>query len=371
MKPFSAAPLRFLSGIAGIAALCFSGLLEAGEKHGASRGVPVIVAAAIQKDIPVQIPAIGSVEAYSTVSVKSRVCGELSRVYFQEGQEVKKGDLLFAIDSRSFRACLKQSEANLACDIAQMKKAEIDAGRYAELLKNGVVSKQEYDQYRTNYEALAATVKADEAAVMNAKLQLGYCSIRSPVNGRVGKLLANEGNIVKDNDTVLVTINQTKPIYVTFFLPEQDLPGVRKYMARGKLKVEVNIPQNKEDTATGELTFVNNEVDVTTGTVMLKAVFPNDSELLWPKQFVMVTLTLTTQCGAVTVPEQAVQTGQEGQYVFVVRPDRTVEFRPVISGVSYGQEVVVAKGLSPGEIVVTDGQLLLVPGSTIEIKSGP
>lgn len=342
---------------------------EREEKQAIPTGTPVTVAVVEQKDIPIQIRTIGSVEAYSMVSVKTRVEGELTRVYFKEGQEVKKGELLFLIDPRPFKASLSQSEANLARDTAQMKKAEADARRYEELFRSGVASRQEIDQYRTDLEALMATVRADEAAVENAKLQLGYCHIRSPINGRVGKHEVNQGNIVKDIDTILVTINQTKPIYVTFSLPEQELSEVRRHMARKNLKVEAIVPGNEMDPVVGELTFINNEVNKSTGTILLKAVFANKDEFLWPKLFVNVVLTLTTQPDATVIPSQAIQIGQEGNYVFVVRPDFTVEFRPVILGDRFKQETVITKGLQPGEKVVTDGQFLIVQGSKVEIKN--
>lgn len=357
------------SFILGIVILTISCSPGPKEKHAMPTSVPVTVAVAEQNDIPIQIRTIGNVEAYSTVLVKTRVEGELSRVYFKEGQEVKKGDLLFMIDSRPFKALLRQFEANLARDTAQMKKAEADVRRYEELLKSGVVSKQEYDQYRTNFEALSATVRADEAAVVNAKLQLGYCHIRSPINGRIGRIEVNQGNIVKDIDTILVTINQTKPIYVTFFLPEQELSEVRRYMAQKDLKVEAIVPNDEMNPAAGKLTFINNEVNKSTGTILLKALFANEDESLWPRQFVNVALTLTIQCDAVVIPSRAIQIGQEGHYVFVVRSDFTVESRPVVLGNRFHQETVITKGLRPGEKVVIDGQFQLAHGSKVEIKN--
>lgn len=335
---------------------------------GMNEAVPVTVATVVQKDIPVQLRAIGNVEAYSTVSVKSRVVGQLVGVYFKEGQEVKKGDPIFVIDPRPFEAALRQAEANLARDRAQMKKAEADANRYSDLFKRGIVSQQDYDQNRTNFEALRATVKADDAAVENAKVQLGYCYIYSPINGRIGKLMINQGNMVKDNDTVLVVINQTKPIYADFYIPQQELPKIKKYMALEKLKVEAIIPGDKDHPVVGELTFINNQVDINTGTILLKGLFPNENETLWPGQFVNVVLTLTEQPKAVLVPFSAVQTGQDGQYVFVVKPDLTVESRPVVVGGNLDREVVIAKGLRAGEKVVTEGQLRLAPGIKVEIK---
>jgi len=332
-------------------------------------GVPVTVAVAEQKDIPIQIRTIGNVEAYSTVSVKTRVEGELSRVYFKEGQEVKKGDMLFMIDPRPFKASLTQFEATLARDTAQMKKAESDSRRHEELFKSGVVSKEEIDLYRTNLEAFMATVRADKAAIENARLQLGYCHIRSPINGRIGRLEVNQGNMVKDIDTILVTINQTKPIYVSFYLPEQELSEVRRYMAQKNLKVEAIVPNDAMNPATGELTFINNEVNESTGTVLLKALFSNEDESLWPRQFVNVILTLKTQPGAIVIPSHAIQVGQEGNYVFVVMSDFTVESRPVVLGKSFNQETVITKGIQPGEKVVIDGQFQLIHGSKVEIKN--
>lgn len=357
------------SFILGIVILTISCSPGSAEKHAMPTNIPVTVAVAEQNNIPIQIRTIGNVEAYSTVSVKTRVEGELSRVYFKEGQEVKKGDLLFMIDSRPFKASLRQFEANLEKDAAQMKKAEADARRYGDLLKSGVASKQEYDQYRTNFEAYRATVRADEAAVVNAKLRLGYCHIRSPINGRIGRLTVNQGNIVKDNDTILVTINQTKPIYVTFSLPEQDLSEVRRYMAQKNLKVEAIVPSDEMNPVAGELIFINNEVNESTGTILLKALFANEDESLWPRQFVSVVLTLTTQPGVVVIPSQAIQVGQEGQYVYVVKSDFTVESRPVVLGNRFNQETVIAKGLQPGEKVVIDGQFRLAHGSKVEIKN--
>lgn len=356
----------FILGIVILTTSCSPGSKE---KHAMPTSIPVTVAVAEQNDIPIQIRTIGNVEAYSTVSVKTRVEGELSRVYFKEGQEVKKGDLLFMIDSRPFKALLRQFEANLARDTAQMKKAEADVRRYEELLKSGVVSKQEYDQYRTNFEALRETVRADEAAVVNAKLQLGYCHIRSPINGRIGRLEVNQGNIVNDIDTILVTINQTKPIYATFFLPEQELSEVRRYMAQKNLKVEAIVPNDEMNPAAGKLTFINNEVNKSTGTILLKALFANEDESLWPRQFVNVALTLTIQYDAVVIPSRAIQIGQEGHYVFVVRSDFTVESRPVVLGNRFHQETVITKGLRPGEKVVIDGQFQLAHGSKVEIKN--
>ena len=332
--------------------------------------VPVTIATAAQKDIPLKLRIIGNVEAYSTVEIKPQVEGKLARAYFKEGNDVKEGDLLFTIDPRPFEAELRQAQANLARDIAQMKEAESDVNRYRELFKKGIVSEREYEQSRTNLETLRSTVKASQAAVENAKLRLEYSYIRSPISGRLGRLMVNPGNIVEANQTTLVVINQIKPVYVTFSVPEQKLLEIRKHMASGgKLRVEAAIPTDLNNPVSGELTFLNNEVDSTTGTIMLKALFPNESELLWPGKFVNVALTITTLKDAVVIPSPAVQTGQDGEFVFVVKPDLTVESRPVVVGSRLDQDVVISEGLKPEEKVVTTGQLELVPGVKVEIKN--
>lgn len=330
--------------------------------------VPVSVSTAVQKDIPVQIEAIGNVEAYSTVSLKSRVDGQLSAVYFQEGRDVKKGELMFLIDPRPFEEAVKQAEANLLKDRVQLENAELELKRYTELLKEELVSRQQYDKVRTNYEALKAVVKADEAALENVRLQLQYCYLRSPINGRIGSILVHQGNMIKANDTVMAVINQIRPIYVSFSVPEQELIRIKKAMSDRRLKTEAIIQGTETYSASGELVFINNAVDPSTGTIMLKAVFSNRDNVLWPGQFVNVSLTLGIQRNAVVIPYQAVQTGQEGQHVFVVRSDNIVELRPVVAGMRYNQEIVIEKGLQPGEVVVTDGQLRLVSGAKVEIK---
>ena len=386
--------------------------------------VPVTVGTVTQKAVPVQIRVIGNVQAYSTITVKSIVGGEISQVHFTEGQDVKKGDLLFTIDPRPFEAGLEQAQANLARDIAQVgqveadlaknialvkqaeanlerdvaqaENAKVEAKRYESLIERQVVSRQQYDQFRTNAEALEATVRADraakesaEAAVRSsraalenvraavradqaaaeyAKIQLGYCFIRSPMDGRTGNLLVKRGNVVKANDMDLVTINQISPIYAAFSVPEQNLPEIKKYMVGSPLKVEVQPPNDTIGTEQGALTFIDNTVDRTTGTILLKATFSNKGRRLWPGQFVNVVLTLTTQPDAIIVPSEAVQTGQDGQYVFVVKPDLTVELRPVVVNRILNNESIIEKGLKDGEKVVTDGQLQLVPGAKVEVK---
>lgn len=331
---------------------------------------PVTAAVVVQKTVPVRIRAIGNVEAYSTVGVKSQIGGELAKVHFREGQDVKKGDLLFTIDPRPYEAALKQAEANLAKDTAQLENAREEVRRYAELVKKGYVAQEQYDQIRTNSAALEATVNADRAMVDNARLQLKYCYIYSPISGRTGHLQSNQGNLIKANaDSPMVTINQVQPVYVTFSVAEQYLSEIKKFMAAGKLRVDASVVSGESHPEEGVLTFVDNAVDVTTGTIRLKATFVNKERRLWPGQFVNVSLTLSSQPDAIVVPTQAIQTGQSGQYVFVIKSDLTVDARPVTVARSLDGESVIEKGLRAGERVVTDGQLRLVPGAKVEIKN--
>jgi membrane fusion protein, multidrug efflux system len=333
--------------------------------------VPVTVASTVQKTVPVQLRAIGNIEPFNTVSIKAQVNGQIARVHFREGQDVRKGDLLFTIDPRTFEAALKQAEAALAKDLAQAKYARDQANRYGALLKDGIVTQDQYDQLRANADAYDAAIAADRAAVDNARLQLAYCSIRAPIDGRTGNLMVQAGNLVKANDLpVLVTINQITPIYATFAVPEKDLLEIKKYQAGGKLRVEAVIPNDPKGAEAGTLSFLDNTVDSSTGTIKLKGSFANSARRLWPGQFVNVVLTLTARPNAVVVPTRAVQTGQQGQFVFVTKADLTVESRPVTVGVALGDESVIEKGLNPGETVVTDGQLRLVPGARVEVKSG-
>jgi multidrug efflux system membrane fusion protein len=391
---------QYLSvGILGLLLLIIasSGCSSEKSKKPGSVSIPVIVATVIQKTVPVQLRVIGNVQAFSSITVKSRVPGQIMQVYFKEGDDVKKGDLLFIIDPRPYEAILKQAEANLERDmafvkqteanierdIAQEKNARMEADRYELLLEKGVVARQQYDKFRTEWEALTASVRAnraakanaeaavaaDRAAMENAKLQLSYCSIHSPLDGRTGNLIVQAGNIIKENDASLVVINQVTPIYVTFSIPEQNLGEVRKYLAIGKLKIQAIAPHHETLPEEGFISFIDNTVDSTTGTIKLKGTFANRENRLWPGQFVNLVLTLTEQPDAVVVPSQAIQTGQEGQYVFVVKPDLTVESRTVVTGRIVSQETVVQKGLRADEKVVTDGQLRLYPGAKVEIKT--
>jgi membrane fusion protein, multidrug efflux system len=370
--------LRFRQAVWLYLLLCSLSLWSACSQNGAtgdaaqaamSLAVPVTVATVAQKTVPVEVRVIGNGEAYSTVVVRSQVDGQLQSAHFLEGQDVNEGDLLFTIDPRPYESTLKQAEANLARDLAQENNARIQADRAQKLYEGGLISREQYDQFHANAGALEAAVRADQAAVENAKIQLGYCSIRSPLAGRTGKLLVHVGNIVKTNDTALVEINQISPLYVSFTVPEQHLQEIKQYQARGKLKVEA-MPSNDETRSEqGVLTFFNNTVDSTTGSILLRAAFQNAEKRLWPGQFVNVVLRLTTLPNAAVAPTQAVQAGQAGHYVFVVGPNLTVESRPVVTGPAIGGETVIEKGLQPGDKVVTDGQLRLFPGAKVEVKA--
>ncbi|MGZ8483837.1 MAG: efflux RND transporter periplasmic adaptor subunit [Candidatus Binatia bacterium] len=331
--------------------------------------VPVLVATAMQKSVPIQLRAVGNVEAYTTVSIKSQVTGVLQKAHFKEGQDVKNGQLLFTVDPRPLEAALKQAEAALARDSAQLRNMREQLKRYSELVEKQYVSREQYDQIKANADAAEAVVDADRAVVENAKVQLSYCYIYSPISGRIGSLLINEGNLIRLNDGApLVVINQINPINVTFAVPEQNLADLKRHMAGGKLKAEAKFQSDEGRPEQGVLAFIDNAVDRSTGTVKLKAEFMNQERRLWPGQFVNVALTLSTQGDAVVVPSEAVQVGQEGQYVFVVKEDKRVEVRPVTIGSSSEGLAIIAKGLAVGEQVVREGQFLLGPESRVDIK---
>lgn len=364
----SRAEIVFIS-IVSIFVLVFLGACGKKSPPPKKEAVPVSAATVVQKTVPVQLRAIGNVEAYSTVGVKSQIGGELLSVHFKEGQDVNKGDLIFTNDPRPYEAALKQAEANLAKDTAVLENAREEVRRYAELVEKGYVAQEQYDQIRTNSAALEATVNADKAIVENARLQLKYCYIYSPITGRTGNLMSHQGDLIKANaDNPMVTINQIQPIYVDFAVPEQYLNEIKKYVSFGKLKVEAFISKEDVKPEQGVLTFIDNTVDMTTGTIKLKGTFVNKERRLWPGQFVNAVLTLTSQPNAIVVPSQAIQTGQSGQYVFAIKSDLTVESRPVVIGRALDGETVVEKGLQPGDKVVTDGQLRLIPGAKVEIK---
>ncbi len=339
------------------------------EKPAVKPPVPVMTTKAVRKNVPVQIRVIGNVEAYNTVSIKAQINGPVTRVHFREGDDVAKGAILFTIDPRPFEAALRQAEAALAKDRAQAKFAREQVRRYGSLLKDGIVTQDQYDQLAANADAYDAAIAADRAAADNARIMLGYCSIRSPIDGRTGNQAVKAGNLVKANDVpVLVTINQITPIYVTFTVPEKELPQIKKYLAAGKLTVDAVIPNDPKAPEGGTISFLDNSVDATTGTIKLKGTFANSGRRLWPGQFVNCVLTLTTIPDAVVIPTQAIQTGQQGQFVFVVKGDGSVDLRPVVSGETLDGETVISSGVNPGETVVTDGQLQLAPGSRVVVK---
>jgi multidrug efflux system membrane fusion protein len=349
--------------------LCGTSCTAKKEKQKAKPAVPVKTIQAVQKDLPVQIKTIGTIEAFTSVAVKSQVSGQIAKIHFTEGSDVNKGDLLISIDPEPFQATLSQYEAALAKDQAQAKFAREQARRYEGLLKDGIVTRDQYESLHSNAESLAAAVLADQAAIRNAKIQLGYCSIRSPIAGRTGTLALHQGNLVKANDLPIVTINQISPIHVTFSLPEHKLSEAKRAMAAGQLKVEAVIPNEPGGMEVGTVGFLDNAVNPTTGTIKLKGVLANKSRKLWPGQFVDLVVTVASRQNAVVVPTQAIQTSQQGDFVFVVQSDGTVAMRPVTT-VSAGAETIIEKGLAAGETVVTDGQLRLTPGATVETKDG-
>lgn len=387
--------------------------------------VPIVSATVTRQTMPLLVQTTGTVQAYSTVNVKSQVAGQLTQVFFREGQIVHKGDLLFRIDPRSLQAAVdqavanrakaiaqvtqaqaqlnqaeaqvNQAKANVAKSTAQAKNAIAQADRYTTLLNQGAVSRDQADQYRTNAEAQQATVAADQssvgnaqaavesaranlenaqasvsaanAAIDNAKVQLSYTAIYSPIDGRLGQLNVNQGNLVKDNDTnPLVTISQIHPIYVEFAIPQRQLADLKKYQAQGKLRVEATIPNDARPPVQGEVVFVDSGVDPSTGTIKLKAKFANEDDRLTPGQFVNVALRLTEDTNALVVPAPAVQTGQNGPFVYVIQPDETVAARPVTVGQTVQTQTVIKSGLQAGDRIVIDGQFNLAPGAKVREK---
>ena len=365
-----------LGGVALMLAASLAGCSDKGsraaeKKTGGGPAVPVMMAPVVAKTVPLHITGIGNVEPFATVAVKARVDGQIVKVFFADGQEVEKGQPLFQLDPRPFEAALKQSEANLLRDKAQREHARAQERRYKELLQKNFVSKDAYSQFLTNVETADATVRADEAAVENARLQLEYATIRAPIRGRTGKIMIQLGNLVKANDTVsLVLINQIAPVYLSFAVPEQYLPEIRKYMAAGRLPVQAQLSDAERSVVDGELAFVDNAVDTATGTIRLRAIFQNKDRALWPGQFVTAVVTLHEQQDAIVVPSQAVQTGPKGQYVYVIKPDLSAELRDIVVDRTEGAETVIAKGLAAGEHVVTTGQLRLVPGIKVNPGTG-
>ncbi|HET7617811.1 MAG TPA: efflux RND transporter periplasmic adaptor subunit [Vicinamibacterales bacterium] len=348
--------------------------------------VPVLTAVVVAKPMPVVVPAVGTAEAHSSVQVRAQVTGQLSAIHFAEGQDVRKGQPLFTLDRRPFEAALKQAEAVLARDTAQAKNAQSQLKRYEDLFKRGLIPRDQFETQNASAASLDATLAADQAQVESARLNLQYTNITAPISGRTGALMVHAGDLVRANDTnPMVIINEITPIYVTFSVPGRYFDEIRRFQRAAALRVDARTPQGSPDTAapnapitdagddgltsTGTVTFIDNAVDPTTGTIKLKATFPNRDHNLWPGLFVQIALELNTEPNAIVVPATAIQASQQGQFVYVVKRDRTAEVRPVTVKRQQGAEVVIASGLSAGEIVVTDGQLRLTPGAHVTPKS--
>lgn len=332
----------------------------------------ILVADAERRDVPVQIRSIASVEPFTTVTIQSRVSGQLQKVHIVPGQDVKKGELLFEIDPRPSAAALASAKASLSQGEAEASWAQSDFKRTEELMQSKVATQLEYDQKKSAMGVAQAKIDAAKAAIETATLDLEFTKIYSPIDGRAGKLLADQGNIIKADDTPLLTINQLQPIYVAFAVPEQDLERVRKFNQPGKPPVvTVSVPGDPNDSESGQLSFVDNQVDTETGTIRLRATFSNESRRLWPGSFMQAALNLTVEKDRVVIPSRAVQVGQQGTFVFILKSDMTVEMRPVTVGRTIGDDSVIDSGVEYSERVVTEGQLRLVPGAKATIKSGP
>ena len=330
--------------------------------------IPVVVAKVTQRAMPVQLSAIGNVGSYS-VSVRAQVAGELLQVHFKEGDSVHKDQLLFTIDPRPYEAALAQAQATLLRDKAVAANSRAQSQRFEKLLADGVVSPSDADTSKSAADAAEATVAADEAAVKTAQLNAEYCKIYSPMDGRTGSVMVKPGNLVKVADVPIVVINQVSPVHVDFTVPQEYLPEIRKYMATGPLRVEATVPNNPGRPEVGTLTFIDNMVDTTTGTIHLRSTFENKSGVLWPGLYVSTMMTLAQQSNATVIPSQALTAGQQGSFVYVVQADSTVTPRPVTSSRNVEGLAVIDKGLQAGETVVTDGQVRLVPGSKVQIKN--
>jgi multidrug efflux system membrane fusion protein len=345
-----------------------------GRGGGAGGAVPVTIAKVVEKPMPLEIQVIGTVEAYSTVAVHSQITGQLTSVNFKEGDDVQEGQVLFTLDRRPLEGALLQAEANLTKDLAQAANARAQTERYQDLAKQGIATREQLDQMAANAASLDATVGADRAALENAKVQLAYATITAPLSGRTGALIVHAGNLVRTTDlSALVNINQITPIYVSFGVPEARLPDVKRYMALGPIHVTAKAPTDDGPPSGGTIRFVDNAVDQTTGTIKVKAEFANSDRRLWPGAFVNVVATLMVDPRAIVVPSTAVQASDKGPYVYVIKPDKTAEQRMVTVARISGAETVIKDGLHADEIVATDGQVRLVPGSRITIKgdSGP
>jgi len=368
-KFFSLAIL-LLAGISFLVGCSKDTAQAAGPAGGQRPPAPVVVATVDQRDVPVQVTAIGNVEAYQMVQIRSQVNGQLEKVFFKEGDDVRKGQELFQLDKAPFQAALEQAEGNLQRDQANAANAQAQAGRYSELEKQGVISREQAEQMRTQAQANASAVNADKAAVDAARVQLRYTDIKAPIDARAGALLINVGNLIKANDTpFLVQLNQIQPIYVTFSIPETQLQAVRQFSAKEKLKVLAYPKGQSTNPGEGTLTFIDNGVDATTGTVKLKGTFLNKDRRLWPGEFVDVVLNLSTQKNAIVVPTKAIQTGQQGNYVYLVSQDNTAKPQPVQPTGTFQNLTLVAGGLNKGDRVVVDGQLRVVPNGKVNVQN--
>ena len=332
--------------------------------------IPVVVGTVIRKAMPVEVVAVGNVEAYSTVSIKAQVPGQLMDVHFKEGDFVRKGQLLLTLDPRPYEAALAQAKAALARDKATAANNRLQAQRYSKLLQEGIVPASQVESFTSAADASEAIVSADEAAIKTAELNLEYSTIYSPIDGRTGALMLKPGNLVKVADVPIVVINQVNPIFVNFAVPQQFWPDIKKYMGQGTLRVKATVPKDTGPAEGGNVAFVDNAVDPTTGTIHLRATFTNSQNRLWPGLYVNIVLTLSEQAGATVVPAQAVLEGEKGSFVYLVRPDKRVEPRMIVPVRTIDGETVIEKGLQPGETIVTDGQTRLEPNARVEIKSG-
>lgn len=342
-----------------------------GGRGGGGAPVPIAVGKVVTKSMPLELHLIGTVEPSSTVAVRAQITGQLNSVGFKEGDDVKAGAVLFTLDRRPLEAALAQAEANLQRDTAQSVNAEAQAQRLVDLSARGIATREQVETAKAGAAALKATIAADQAAVENARIQLQYATIAAPLTGRTGALMVHEGNLVRANDTTpMVVINQVSPVNVAFAVPEAQLPALKAYMARGPVRLNVRPPNDTKEATEGRITFVDNAVDQTTGTIRVKGSFANLDHRLWPGEFVNVVVTLSTDPNAIVVPTVAVQAGQNGPYVFVVKSDQTVEMRNIRVGRTAGEETIVESGVNADEVVVTDGHLRLVPGSRIAVRNG-
>lgn len=350
---------------------CSNSRANEDSKKPAKRAAPVTVALAERRDVPVELLAIGNVESYATVAIKARVTGEVQIVHIQDGQDVKQGDPLFTLDKRPFEAAQRESKAKLERDRTLSAKADEDLKRFSSLVGKGVVSIEQYENYKSQAEALRSSVRADEAAAEKAALDLEYCQIRSPITGRTGQVLTNQGAMIKANDDNknMLVVDQIEPIYVGFSVPESHLPAIQDRLSLGSPVVRAKPPTATFEPERGLLTFVDSSVDIKSGAIKLRAAFPNKNRRLWPGQFVDVVLELGVEKGVTTVPSQAVQNGLEGLYAFVIGPDQSAQLRQVKVGRSFGDFTVIQSGVAVGERVVTDGHLRLAPGVPVEIKA--